>query len=91
MDADLLQMLLGLVIAVSVLVTLVLRTRVHAFPALIIAALIAGTVGGYGLTETLESIKKGFGGTLGSIGKIRIFGKGREEIALCAEEGLHGC
>lgn len=108
MDADLLQMLLGLVIAVSVLVTLVLRTRVHAFPALIIAALIAGTVGGYGLTETLESIKKGFGGTLGSIGIIigfgvimgavlemsgaakrmaltfiRIFGKGREEIALC--------
>ena len=109
MNPDLVQMLAGLLLAISVLVTLVLRTRVHAFPALIIAALIAGTVGGYGIAETLESIKKGFGGTLGSIGIIigfgvilgavfemsgaakrmaltfiRIFGKGREEYALCA-------
>jgi gluconate:H+ symporter, GntP family len=108
MDINLMQMLFGLIVAITVLVFLVLRTRVHAFPALIIAALIAGTVGGYGVMETLDSIKKGFGGTLGSIGIIigfgvilgavfemsgaakrmaltfiRLFGKGREEYALC--------
>lgn len=74
MDISLLQISIGLVLAISVLITLVLFTRVHAFPALIIAALIAGVVGGYGFSETIDSIKKGFGGTLGSIGIIIGFG-----------------
>lgn len=74
MDADLWQMILGLLLGLGVLIILVVRTRVHAFPALIIAALIAGSVGGYGLEPTLASIRKGFGGTLGSIGIIIGFG-----------------
>ncbi len=74
MDVSLLQISIGLFLAISVLIILVLYTKVHAFPALIIAALIAGVVGGHGFAETIVSIKKGFGGTLGSIGIIIGFG-----------------
>lgn len=62
--------IIGLLIAVFVLVFLVLRTRVHAFIAMLIAASIAGLVGGMSADETLNSITKGFGGTLGSIGIV---------------------
>ncbi len=74
MNVDLLQISIGLILAISVLIGLVLFTRVHAFPALIIAALIAGVVGGHGFSQTIVSIKNGFGGTLGSIGIIIGFG-----------------
>ncbi len=62
--------IIGLIVAVAVLVYLVLRTRVHAFIAMLIASAIAGLVGGLNATETLAVISKGFGGTLGSIGII---------------------
>lgn len=42
-----LQMLLGLVIGITVLILLVLKTKIHAFLALIIAASITGLVGGW--------------------------------------------
>ncbi len=62
--------IIGLIVAVAVLVYLVLRTRVHAFIAMLIASAIAGLVGGLNATETLAVISKGFGGTLGSIGIV---------------------
>lgn len=62
--------IIGLLIAVFILVFLVLRTRVHAFIAMLIAASIAGLVGGMSADETLSSITKGFGGTLGGIGIV---------------------
>lgn len=62
--------IIGLLIAVFILVFLVLRTRVHAFIAMLIAASIAGLVGGMSADETLNSITKGFGGTLGGIGIV---------------------
>ncbi|OBX05131.1 gluconate permease [Gallibacterium genomosp. 3] len=62
--------IIGLIIAVAVLVFLVLRTRVHAFIAMLIASAIAGLVGGLNASETLSVISKGFGGTLGSIGLV---------------------
>ncbi|MGR6980106.1 GntT/GntP/DsdX family permease [Testudinibacter sp. P27/CKL/0425] len=62
--------IIGLIVAVIVLVYLVLRTRVHAFIAMLIASAIAGIVGGLNATETLAVISKGFGGTLGSIGIV---------------------
>lgn len=74
MDANITQIAIGLIIAIAVLIFLVLKTKVHAFPALIIAAIIAGLIGGYGFAPTIASIKKGFGGTLGSIGIIIGFG-----------------
>lgn len=111
------RMLIALVIGIVILVFLVLKTKVHAFLAMLIAALLIGVIGGFPLTDTtydsgvtlnlVTSIKNGFGSTLGSVGIIiglgvmmgqvfeasgaaktmahtfiKIFGKGREEVAL---------
>lgn len=64
------QAVLGLVIGVIVLVFLVVRTKVHAFPALIIAASIVGLVGGLAPTDVAEAITTGFGNTLAVIGLV---------------------
>lgn len=62
--------IIGLAVAVFVLIFLVLRTKVHALIAMIIAACIAGITGGLSVTETLDAITKGFGSTLGTIGIV---------------------
>ena len=62
--------IIGLLVAVFVLVLLVLRTRVHAFIAMLIASAIAGLIGGMSVDSTLGAITKGFGGTLGGIGIV---------------------
>ncbi len=56
--------------AIFVLIFLVLRTRVHALLAMLIAAAIAGISGGLTAAETVTVITKGFGSTLGSIGIV---------------------
>lgn len=68
------QMILGLVIGVMVLIFLVLRTKIHAFLALIIAASLTGLIGGMAPPEVIEAITSGFGSTLGSIGIVIGFG-----------------
>ena len=78
------RMLIALGIGIVLLIGLVLKTKIHAFLALIIAALVIGVVGGMPIVNiTLEngktfgvinSITSGFGGTLGSIGIIIGFG-----------------
>ena len=77
-------MLLGIAIGISVLIFLVLKTKVQAFWSLIISTIIFGVVGGMPLTNItlddgktfgiINSITTGFGGTLGSIGIIIGFG-----------------
>lgn len=62
--------LLGLLVAVFVLIFLVMRTKVHALMAMLLAACIAGITGGLSMDDTLASITKGFGTTLGSIGMV---------------------
>jgi gluconate:H+ symporter, GntP family len=66
--------IIGLVIAVFVLIFLVLRTKVHPLIAMLSAACIAGISGGMSMNETLDSITKGFGSTLGTIGIIIALG-----------------
>jgi gluconate:H+ symporter, GntP family len=68
------QLLLGLGIGVALLVFLILRTKVHAFPAMIIAAAATGLIGGMEPTLLANTITKGFGNTLGSIGLVIGFG-----------------
>lgn len=78
------RMMIGLGIGIVILVFLVLKTKIHAFLALIMSAVVIGVIGGMPLvTVTLESGQKfgivnsittGFGGTLGSIGIIIGFG-----------------
>lgn len=82
------SMFLGLVVGIICLVILVLKTKVHAFLALIFCTVIVGVIGGMPLINTtmetsggsvvtvgiINSITTGFGNTLGSIGIIIGFG-----------------
>jgi len=69
-----LQMIIGLAIGLFALIFMVIRTKIHAFPALIIAAAITGIIGGMAPPSVISSITKGFGNTLSSIGIIIGFG-----------------
>ena len=78
------SMLIGLAIGILVLIFLVLKTKIHAFLALIISTIIVGIVGGMPLNNIvlengqkfgiLNSITTGFGSTIGNIGIIIGFG-----------------
>lgn len=74
------QMIFGLVIGIALLIFLILKTKIHAFLALIIAAAVTGLIGGMPSNAVLASITKGFGNTLGSIGIIIGFGVMMGEI-----------
>ncbi len=64
------QLLLALVLGIAAIVVVVLRTRLDAFVALLLAALLTGVVAGQDLTGIVASISTGFGNTLGSIGIV---------------------
>ncbi|MDD3173866.1 MAG: gluconate:H+ symporter [Herbinix sp.] len=78
------RMLFGLIVGIILLIFLVLKTKIHAFLALIIASAVVGVVGGMPLTDIklengttlgiMNSIKNGFGSTLGNIGIVIGFG-----------------
>ncbi|MDQ4051907.1 MAG: GntP family permease [Actinomycetota bacterium] len=65
-----LQLLAALVIGIATIVVLVLATRLDAFAALLIAALVTGFVAGSHPVDTIDSIVAGFGTTLGNIGIV---------------------
>ena len=67
-------MLIALFIGIVLLIVLILKTKVHTFLGLIIAAVVIGLVGGMDPAQIPGSITSGFGGTLGSIGIIIGFG-----------------
>ena len=75
------RMLLGLALGIIVMILLVMKTKVHSFMALLIAAMITGVIGGMpisdvtladGTTQTglITAIQDGFGSTLKSTGII---------------------
>ena len=68
------QMIIALLIGIVVLIVLIMKTKVHPFLGLIIAAVTIGLIGGMDPTKIPGSITSGFGGTLGSIGIIIGFG-----------------
>lgn len=68
------QVIIGLGIAIFVMIYLVLKTRVHALLALIIAASLAGLIGGMPPNEVISAITTGFGKTLSTIGLVIGFG-----------------
>lgn len=78
------RMLIGLIIGIILLIVLVLKTKIHAFIALILSAIVIGVIGGMPLQNTklesgatfgiINSVTTGFGNTLGSIGIIIGFG-----------------
>ena len=67
-------MIIGLLIGIALLIFLVLKTKVHVFLALIIAASLTGVIGGMNPSDVISTITSGFGSTLGSIGIIIGFG-----------------
>lgn len=68
------QVIIGLGIAIFVMIALVLKTRVHALLALVIAASIAGLIGGMSPNAVIDAITTGFGKTLSTIGLVIGFG-----------------
>lgn len=69
-DVSSTQMIAGLVIGIALLIFLVLKTRIHVFLALLIAAVMTGIIGGMSPEDTIGTISSGFGSTLASIGII---------------------
>ncbi|HCA88537.1 MAG TPA: gluconate permease [Streptomyces sp.] len=70
----------ALVLGIATIIVIVLRTRLDAFAALLIASLVTGFVAGAPVTKVLESITNGFGTTLGSIGIVIGLGVGLGKI-----------
>jgi GntP family gluconate:H+ symporter len=75
-----LQLLAALVLGITTIIVIVLRTRLDAFVALLMASLVTGFVAGAPATKVLESITAGFGTTLGSIGIVIGLGVGLGKI-----------
>ncbi|MFC6256772.1 GntP family permease, partial [Kocuria oceani] len=75
-----LQLLLALVLGIATIIVLVLRTRLDAFVALLIAALVTGLVAGQPVLEIVDAITTGFGNTLASIGIVIGLGVGIGKI-----------
>ncbi|PXY25363.1 gluconate permease [Prauserella sp. PE36] len=70
----------ALVLGIGAIVLIVLRTRLDAFVALLIAALLTGFVAGAPVTDILGSITDGFGSTMGAIGIVIGLGVGVGKI-----------
>ncbi len=68
------QMILGLIIGISLLIFLITKTKVHVFLGVIICAVTIGVIGGMEQQKLVDSITKGFGNSLSSIGIIIGFG-----------------
>lgn len=75
------RMLLGLFLGIAVMIVLVMKTKVHSFIALLIAAMITGLIGGMPIADVpmddgtkitglISAIQDGFGNTLKSTGII---------------------
>ncbi|MEO3749946.1 GntP family permease [Streptomyces sp. B6B3] len=75
-----LQLLAALVLGIAAIVVIVLRTRLDAFVALLVASLVTGFVAGASATDVLDWITAGFGSTLQSIGIVIGLGVGIGKI-----------
>ncbi|MFD2796338.1 GntP family permease [Promicromonospora vindobonensis] len=75
-----LQLLLALLLGIATIIVVVLRTRLDAFVALILASVVTGAVAGQPLLDTINSITTGFGNTLASIGLVIGLGVGIGKI-----------
>lgn len=78
--SDASRMILGLIIGIGLMIFLVMKTKVHTFIALLLAALVTGLIGGMPINDVVSGSKKtvgvisaiqdGFGSTLKSTGII---------------------
>jgi len=75
-----LQLLLALVLGITTIIVIVLRTRLDAFVALLLASLVTGFVAGVPAPDLIASITLGFGNTLAAIGIVIGLGVGIGKI-----------
>ena len=75
-----LQLILALIAGIATIVVIVLATRLDAFIALLLAAIVTGIVAGQDLLSIVDSITTGFGDTLASIGIVIGLGVGIGKI-----------
>ncbi|MGO1908441.1 MAG: GntP family permease [Brevibacterium linens] len=75
-----LQLILALAAGIATIVVIVLATRLDAFIALLLAAVVTGIVAGQDLLSIIDSITTGFGDTLASIGIVIGLGVGIGKI-----------
>lgn len=68
------QIIVGLIVAMLVLIFMLTKTRIHVILALVIASVLTGILGGMDPLQTVNVLKSGFGGTLGSLGILISFG-----------------
>ena len=61
---------IAMLIGVVVMMGLIIFTRMHAFPSLIISAILIGILSGIPLGESISTVTSGFGGTMASIGIV---------------------
>lgn len=73
-------LLIALVAGIGLIVVIVLKTRLDAFVGLLIAAVVIGLIAGQSLPGIVQSIRNGFGSTLGSIGIVIGLGVGIGKI-----------
>jgi len=64
------NVILALGIGIALLVFLVIRTKIQAFPALILTAIVVGLLSGINPKDTIGAVTAGFGNTLSSIGIV---------------------
>lgn len=64
------QLIFALIVGIATIVVVVLLTRLDAFVALVIAALVTGLIAGQDVLSITKSITAGFGSTMGSIGIV---------------------
>jgi len=68
------QLLLALIVGLSLMMLLIMKTKIHAALALILAAGFVGMAGGMDIAGIPGIITSGFGNTLGGIGLVIAFG-----------------
>jgi len=68
------QLIIAMTIGLGVVILLILKTKIHAFLALIIGAITIGLLSGLGTDATIGAVLSGFGGIVGNIGIIIGFG-----------------
>jgi GntP family gluconate:H+ symporter len=68
------MIILLLILSVVLIVVLTAKLNIHPFLALLVASLFFGLCAGMSFEIILKSIEEGFGGTLGKIGLVILFG-----------------
>jgi GntP family gluconate:H+ symporter len=61
---------IALLVGIALLIFLVVKTKIQAFPALIFSAIVIGLLSGLPTDKTISAVTKGFGNTLASIGIV---------------------